>query len=424
MKNQKLISRNVIRRYKFGDIVRLKNGTFYMDNGHGGVIPVYEQKVPGSSKSIVYNGKTYYYTPNTMSFTPNSEIQNAFRDSQFNNAQQTINQVANQVKQLSKTYGKSNLKKRQQEATNKSNSTINKQPQKITQSVNPTRTNTQQLSQDNWTPWLNTDNNWTPWLNTNNQSVSPKTTTNDSTDNTSANSQTNQTNVERPSTGNYTYEQLRQKLSSMTDEELNKEIKNKQRGYNVSFVISELGRRPKQQRSPQRQQSSLSNNTREEVQTTEPTMEDIMSNEAVAYLVNNGMEANQALATVGALNSDQLKQMYSKIQQEYMNTAPVIEEKPVQQTTSSTSPFAGTTPSSVDLNRADVRAIMSHYGLDTTPSQRKAFRKYLAGDRSQDISFIDQNSNLHKDWVAPFIVYKKKGGRLISRNPINRFKSK
>ena len=158
--------------------------------------------------------------------------------------------------------------------------------------------------------------------------------------------------------------------------------------------------------------------------------------EEIMYLVgqgvdNKGFTIEQIKAELQDNNIDikdksdeeivKLFEKYLEEQNAKRNIEPPKYVAPTQQQTPSTSPFAGTTPSSVDLNRADVRAIMSHYGLDTTPSQRKAFRKYLAGDRSQDISFIDQNSNLHRDWVAPFVVFKKKGGRLISRNLVERF---
>lgn len=40
MKNQKLISRNMIEKFKKGDVIRVKNA-LYLDTGNG-VIPVYE----------------------------------------------------------------------------------------------------------------------------------------------------------------------------------------------------------------------------------------------------------------------------------------------------------------------------------------------------------------------------------------------
>lgn len=161
--------------------------------------------------------------------------------------------------------------------------------------------------------------------------------------------------------------------------------------------------------------------------------QDEMISEILAYIANgNKIDGINDVNDINKLEPQQIQGIFRQIQRIYADEGttpkeyepgyePKQESKKEEKQQTSTSPFAGTTPSSVDLNRADVRAIMSHYGLDTTPSQRKAFRKYLAGDRSQDISFIDQNSNLHRDWVAPFVVYKKKGGRLVSRNLVERF---
>lgn len=93
-----------------------------------------------------------------------------------------------------------------------------------------------------------------------------------------------------------------------------------------------------------------------------------------------------------------------------------------------TSPFAGiNNPNPVQLNRTDIRSILSHYGYNPysfTGGQRKALRQYLGGDRNQDISFIEKNSQMYKDWIAPFVTFQKKGGQLISNNPVERFKVK
>lgn len=80
-----------------------------------------------------------------------------------------------------------------------------------------------------------------------------------------------------------------------------------------------------------------------------------------------------------------------------------------------------------NFTRADIRAILSHYGINPyslSGSQRKSLRKFFGGDSSQDISFVDKNSKLYKEWITPFTVYKKKQGGVVSRNVIYRFKNR
>ena len=56
----------LIKKFKKGDVVKIKNKNLYMDNGDGTVFSVNEQKVPGSNNSIIgSDGKTYYYTSNS-----------------------------------------------------------------------------------------------------------------------------------------------------------------------------------------------------------------------------------------------------------------------------------------------------------------------------------------------------------------------
>lgn len=80
------------------------------------------------------------------------------------------------------------------------------------------------------------------------------------------------------------------------------------------------------------------------------------------------------------------------------------------------------------FNRADIRAILRHYGYNPyefTASQRKALRKFLQGDNSQDISWIDKDSQLYKEWITPFVTFKKNGGKVLqSRNVVERFRNK
>jgi len=39
------------------------------------------------------------------------------------------------------------------------------------------------------------------------------------------------------------------------------------------------------------------------------------------------------------------------------------------------------------------------------------------------MSWVDKNSKLYNNWIAPFVVYKNKEGGLISKNVVDRFKS-
>lgn len=67
-------------------------------------------------------------------------------------------------------------------------------------------------------------------------------------------------------------------------------------------------------------------------------------------------------------------------------------------------------------NRADVRSIMRAKGenpySDYTSGQRRRLRKYYNGEGD------------FESWMTPFVVFKRKGGRLISNNIITRFRNK
>lgn len=159
----------------------------------------------------------------------------------------------------------------------------------------------------------------------------------------------------------------------------------------------------------------------------EISMEDLMKNTIKEYLANgNQINGISSLDDINKLEPQQIEDVYHQIQRVYTSQAgQVIEEQseqPKQETL-----VIDNSDSLGPVNRADVRALIENdlginpYSLSA--SQRKALRKYLNGDRSQDVSWVDKNSRLYNDFIAPFTVYKKNGGILISRNIINRFKN-
>lgn len=149
-------------------------------------------------------------------------------------------------------------------------------------------------------------------------------------------------------------------------------------------------------------------------------------------VVDNKFGLKSQAALKNALRLMPLDESFKQRRPDYYGlTTPIVEEQtsvPIEEDSSKKdSPFYGNiNPSPVILDRGNIRSILRHYGYnpyDFSGRQRRAFRKYLAGDRTQNIDFLDEEGNLYRDWIAPYTTFKRKqGGRLISKDPIKRFK--
>ena len=143
----------------------------------------------------------------------------------------------------------------------------------------------------------------------------------------------------------------------------------------------------------------------------------MMKDEILEYLKYNDIKGLNSSEDLDKLESWQLQDVYSQIQNIYRDYGMPHTKK---EESSNTDP----------VNRSDVRDLLRYYGIDPyslTAGQRKSLRKYINGDTSQDVSFLKELEYTRNtdNLLAPFTIYKNKvGGRLISRNPINRFKLK
>lgn len=155
-----------------------------------------------------------------------------------------------------------------------------------------------------------------------------------------------------------------------------------------------------------------------------PTIDDeykkLMKSEILEYLKYNNIEGLSSPGDLDKLRPNQLQSVYNQIQAIYRDYG-------MPHTKKENSSSSKKEEEVSDLNRSDVRDLLRYYGInpyDLTGSQRKALRKYINGDTSQDISFLNElNYTRNMDnLIAPFTIYKNKvGGKLISRNSIERF---
>lgn len=102
-----------------------------------------------------------------------------------------------------------------------------------------------------------------------------------------------------------------------------------------------------------------------------------------------------------------------------VNVTPREEIQVVEQPATSQTPIV--------MDRGDVRNLMRYYDINPynyTGAQRRALRKFLNGDRSQDMSWMDTNSGLYQEFVAPYTSFQKNGGTLVSKNVIERFRNR
>ena len=102
-----------------------------------------------------------------------------------------------------------------------------------------------------------------------------------------------------------------------------------------------------------------------------------------------------------------------------VNVTPKEEIQVVEQPTAPQKPIV--------MDRGDIRNLMRYYDINPynyTGAQRRALRKFLNGDRSQDMSWMDTNSGLYQEFVAPYTAFQKNGGTLVSKNVIERFRNR
>lgn len=119
-----------------------------------------------------------------------------------------------------------------------------------------------------------------------------------------------------------------------------------------------------------------------------------------------------------------LEYQNSKLNDQYYQTKPLViqqQEQPRQEQ----SKYAN-----VDLSRKEVRDILNLYGYnpysDFTASQRRAIRKRAAGNKDLDMEWLRNfDHTLNGESLYDFFVtYRKRGGKLISNNIVERFKNR
>lgn len=119
-----------------------------------------------------------------------------------------------------------------------------------------------------------------------------------------------------------------------------------------------------------------------------------------------------------------LEYQNSKLNDQYYQTKPLViqqQEQPRQEQPK----YAN-----VDLSRKEVRDILNLYGYnpyrDFTASQRRAIRKRAAGNKDLDMEWLRNfDHTLNGESLYDFFVtYRKRGGKLISNNIVERFKNR
>lgn len=125
------------------------------------------------------------------------------------------------------------------------------------------------------------------------------------------------------------------------------------------------------------------------------------------YLLNK--EKPVVAPTIQQISQTPLDNTIRKGFTQVMNTPPIIANLPKQ-------PVRGG-----NFNKSQIRNLISQGGFDPykyTGAQRKALRLYLNGE-SNDTSLLDGT-----DLARFTLPFRKQGGQLISRNPVERFKNK
>ena len=123
------------------------------------------------------------------------------------------------------------------------------------------------------------------------------------------------------------------------------------------------------------------------------------------YLLNK--EKPVVAPTIQQISQTPLDNTIHKGFTQVMNTPPIIANLPTQPSRNG------------NFNKSQIRNLISQGGFDPykyTGAQRKALRLYLNGE-SDDTSLLDGT-----DLARFTLPFRKQGGRLVSRNPIKRFK--
>lgn len=376
---------SVIRKYGKGDIIKSEN-KLYLDVGSG-VIPVYEQKVSGTDSSITSNGKTYYYNSSGIknSFTPNPKLQQDIR------SQNILHNFLNGIRYTQNTNTTSTQQNTNLSQNTRSSQQTQQQNQQ-TQNLIPNSAMTDLYPRMFSTPqWKSNTTEQTIDPTNFRTSISNKYNPNNLLLNPPVLKQTNVPKIDK-----YTFKQF--SSPNVTSQKKNWEDEFKRNVLDKLTV---------------EQMQYLDANNITFGKDAKTLQEGLNEKFNTGLVVDNkwGNKSQAALDEVlKGLNTYKFDEKYLEpLEKEEKLESPKIDVVQI--------------PRNYQLNRRDIRNwIREKLNLnpynDFTAQQRKAMRLYANGDKNQNLSFLGNNFSVFKN------EYYKKGGKLVSNDPIQRFKSK
>lgn len=220
-------------------------------------------------------------------------------------------------------------------------------------------------------------------------------------------------------TGKYEFQERKHRDKINLDNLSEQEIEDLMLQGKLPQNYLDLKKHNNKQKSSTRSSSEGSQNTTATIEQQTPEtkqyseLEKAVGMKGFLNLLTNGYNFTTAVAIINGSSPSQLLELYDKTSNLFTKPKEEVKPKEEKKEQEITTPVR-----TIPYNRADIRSLIRNGGYnpysDYSAGQRKRLRKYLNKEDNQQ----------YEDWMAPFIVFKKKGGRLLPRNIVTKFRNK